>query len=91
MRRSLRLDVRSIHIEDVRLGNTTSVSGHTLTISNEEVAFTVLSDARIADVEVAIARPGEDVRICIASTRSNPVPSRGSAPYFRVSSAAWTP
>ena len=82
MRRSLRLDVRSIHIEDVRLGNATSVSGHTLTISNREVASTVLSDARIADVEVAIARPGEDVRIVHCLDAVEPRTKRGAGTVF---------
>ena len=80
MRQSLRLDVRSVVVEDLRLGNTTSVSGHTLTISNEEVASTVLSDARIADVEVAIARPGEDVRIvhCLDAVEPRTKPGVGT-------------
>ena len=56
------------------------MSGHTLTISNREVASTVLSDARIADVEVAIARPGEDVRIvhCLDAVEPRTKPGAGT-------------
>ena len=56
------------------------MSGHTLTISNREVASTVLSDARIADVEVAIARPREDVRIvhCLDAVEPRTKPGAGT-------------
>lgn len=57
------LDVHTIDIEDVRLGVTTGVEGHSLTVSAEEISALVLEDSRIAAVDVEIARPGENLRI----------------------------
>ena len=82
IRRPLRLDVRSFRVEDVRLGDTISLCGHTLTISPEQVAATVLDDARIAGVEVAIARPGEDTRIVHCLDAVEPRTKQGAGTVF---------
>jgi glycine reductase len=63
MRRPLRLDVHTLDIEEVRLGEVTAASGHTLTVSADEVMASVLDDPRIAGVSVEVAEPGDDVRI----------------------------
>ena len=58
-----RLDVLTIDIDSVDFGDSTGVSGHTLTVSTAELSGLVLEDTRIAGVEIEIARPGENVRI----------------------------
>lgn len=63
MMRSMRLEVRSLRIAEIRLGAATALSGRALTVSPDEVAEAVLADRRIADVEVALAQPGDDARI----------------------------
>jgi glycine reductase len=63
MRQPLRLDVHTVDIEEVRLGDATAASGQTLTISADEVVASVLEDSRIAAVSVDIAQPGDNVRI----------------------------
>ncbi|MBU1226346.1 MAG: glycine/sarcosine/betaine reductase component B subunit, partial [Actinobacteria bacterium] len=63
MRQPFRLDVHTVDIEDVHLGDTTTVEGGTLIVSTEEVAGLILEDPRIAAVDVEIAQPGDDVRI----------------------------
>ena len=55
MRQPLRLDVHTLDIEEVRLGEVTAASGHTLTVSVDEVTASVLEDPRIAGVSVEVA------------------------------------
>lgn len=63
MRQPFRLELPTIRIEQVRLGDTTGVADHTLTVGVEEVTALVLQDPRIAAVEVKLALPGDDTRI----------------------------
>ena len=63
MRQPLRLEMLSIPVEELRLGQTTGASGGALTVSPREIAGLVLEDPRIADVKVEAASPGDDVRI----------------------------
>ncbi|NOX22837.1 MAG: beta-aspartyl-peptidase [Actinobacteria bacterium] len=63
MKQPFRLDVHTIDIDNVEVGDTTGVSGHTLAVSVDEISDLVLEDSRIAGVEVEITQPGDDVRI----------------------------
>jgi len=63
VKQPFRLEVHTVHIEDVQLGDNTAVTGDTLTISHEELSRIVLEDPRIAGVDIEIARPGENARI----------------------------
>ena len=59
----LRLEVRTIEIGALEFGDETAVEGSTLRVSGDQVRELVLEDPRIADVQVEIAQPGDDVRI----------------------------
>lgn len=63
MHQPFHLDVHTIDIDDVELGASTGVTGHTLTVSEDEIAGLVLEDSRIAGAEVEIAVPSESVRV----------------------------
>jgi glycine reductase len=63
MRLPFHLDVHTIEISDVRMGEATAVSGSTLTVNVGEIESLVLEDERISGVDVEIAQPGDDVRI----------------------------
>jgi len=63
MRQPFRLDVRTVEVEEVRLGDAMEVSGHTLIVAPDEIAASVLEDSRIDDVNVVLAQPGDNVRI----------------------------
>lgn len=58
-----RLDIHTIEIKDVQLGESTGVAENTLTVAADEIRDLVLEDARIAAIDVDLARPGESVRI----------------------------
>lgn len=57
------LEVHTVQISTVRLGDASAVVDGTLTVGVPEVTALVLTDPRIAAVTVEVARPGEDTRI----------------------------
>ncbi|MDH3731632.1 MAG: glycine/sarcosine/betaine reductase component B subunit, partial [Acidimicrobiia bacterium] len=63
MQQSFSLNVHTIDIDDVRLGDRTQVEGHSLTIDAAEVTAMILEDDRIAEAQLDIVSPGDPVRI----------------------------
>jgi glycine reductase len=59
----MRLEVGSVHIRDVELGDQTELRDHTLAIDPDELKALVLEDPHFADVCIHLAKPGEPVRI----------------------------
>lgn len=56
-------ELRKIRIHDVQLGEENSIDGGVLKINAESVIRLIKEDKRIKHAEIAIARPGESVRI----------------------------
>ncbi|MBI5157365.1 MAG: beta-aspartyl-peptidase [Acidimicrobiia bacterium] len=63
MKHPIGLQVHTVEIGEVRLGPATGIAGGVLTVGTSQVADLVLSDPRIAAVQVEVAQPGEDARI----------------------------
>jgi len=86
MRRAVKqpfqLDVHTIGIDDVRLGDSTGISDGTLTISTDEVSTIVLEDHRIAAVDIEIVRPGESARIVHCLDAAEPRTKIGEGSVF---------
>lgn len=59
----MRLELARYIIEDVRLSNATEIRGRVLSINSKELKAHLLSDDRLADVDIALAHPGEHKRI----------------------------
>ena len=59
----MKLTVGYINIKDVRFSPESKLSGGALLVSADEIKALVLEDARIKNVNVDIAKPGESVRI----------------------------
>lgn len=59
----MKLELRNINIKNIELGNETSVKNGVLTVSKEGLINKLKEDDRIKEVELAVARPGEKVRI----------------------------
>ncbi|MCL2574945.1 MAG: glycine/sarcosine/betaine reductase component B subunit [Defluviitaleaceae bacterium] len=59
----MKLEVGYIDIKDVQFSDTSKVAAGVLYVEAEAVRKLVLEDARIADIQLDIARPGESVRI----------------------------
>ncbi|HAI20361.1 MAG TPA: beta-aspartyl-peptidase [Clostridiales bacterium UBA8153] len=59
----MRLEVGSIFIKDVRLGEQTVIDRGVLYVHGEELVEKLRVDDRLASVSVEVARPGESVRI----------------------------
>ena len=59
----MKLELRRIHIKDIRLGKETTVKDGVLTVNEEELKSKLMEDERIKDIKIDIARPGEKVRI----------------------------
>lgn len=59
----MKLELRNINIENIELGNETSVKNGVLTVSEEGLINKLKEDERIKEVVLAVARPGEKVRI----------------------------
>lgn len=58
------LKISNFYVEEVRLGTVTQFDGHVLTIDKEAaIRFLMDSDCHITDVDILIARPGDDTRI----------------------------
>lgn len=59
----MKLELRRINIKNIELGNETSVKDGVLTVNKEGLINKLKEDERIKEVELAVARPGEKVRI----------------------------
>ena len=82
MKQPFQLDVHTIEIDDVRLGESTGVSDGNLTVSVDEVSKIVLEDHRIAAVDVEIVRPGESARIVHCLDAAEPRAKIGEGSVF---------
>lgn len=60
----MKLEIGNIHVKDVKLGNQNMFSDGVLTIDREgAIAFLKGADEHITDLDIVIARPGDDTRI----------------------------
>jgi glycine reductase len=59
----MRLELGIIKIEDVQFGKETTVRDGTLYVNKKELIALVRQDDRLSEVDVELARPGEEVRI----------------------------
>ena len=59
----MKLELRNINIKNIELGSETSVKDGVLTVSREGLISKLKEDERIKEVKLAVARPGEKVRI----------------------------
>jgi glycine reductase len=59
----LRLNLGKIYIKDVQFGAETEVRGTTLYVNKNELKELILQDKNFTDVNIEIAKPGEEVRI----------------------------
>ena len=59
----MRLELGIIKIEDVQFGEETTVRDGTLYVNKKELIALVRQDDRLSEVDVELARPGEEVRI----------------------------
>ncbi len=58
-----RLELQTHQVDGVQLGDETRLDGHVLWVNENEVQGLVLQDPRIIRAGLAVARPGESVRI----------------------------
>lgn len=59
----MRLEVGSVHIEDVRFGTRTAIEDHTLTIDRNQLVGLLAADPAFDRVDVELAHPGDTCRI----------------------------
>ncbi|MEG0132561.1 MAG: glycine/sarcosine/betaine reductase component B subunit [Clostridium sp.] len=59
----MKLELRRIHIVDIKLGDKTAVNGGILTVNEKELIDELKKDENVKSVKVDMARPGERVRI----------------------------
>jgi glycine reductase len=59
----VRLEQATFRVKDIVFSNTTRFSGGVLYVSKEELRGKVLQDSHFIDVEVNVARPGDNTRI----------------------------
>jgi glycine reductase len=59
----MRLELGIIKIEEVQFGDHTSIQDTTLVINKQELVDLILQDDRLAEADVELAGPGEEVRI----------------------------
>ncbi len=59
----MRLTLGKIHIKGVEFGESTRIAGGVLFVDKRGLSALLAEDARVAGVEVCLARPGESVRI----------------------------
>jgi len=59
----MRLELGIIKIKDVQFGDKTRVEDGTLVVDKKELINLLLQDDRLAEVDIDLARPGEEVRI----------------------------
>lgn len=79
---SPRLDIHTVAITEVELGEATTVTSGRLVVSGAEVSSLVLEDPRIVGVDIEIARPGDDVRIVHCLDSVEPRAKRGDERVF---------
>lgn len=59
----MRLELGIIKIEEVQFGDHTSIQDTTLVINKQELVDLILQDDRLAEADIELAGPGEEVRI----------------------------
>ena len=59
----MRLELGKIKISDVQFGDTTKVENGTLYVNKQEVISLIMEDEHIKNVDVDLAKPGEETRI----------------------------
>ncbi|MCL0056038.1 glycine/sarcosine/betaine reductase component B subunit [Dehalococcoidia bacterium] len=59
----MRLELGIIKIKDVQFGDKTMVEDNTLVVNKQELIDLILQDDRLAEADIELARPGEEVRI----------------------------
>lgn len=59
----MRLEIGNFEVKDVVFGDKTAYENHILTINKDEAIAFIRKDSHITDVDIEIAKPGEDVRI----------------------------
>ncbi len=59
----MKLEMQEYEVKDVRFGKKTAYAKGVLTINRDELVHHISDDARLQDVEVGIARPGEETRV----------------------------
>ena len=59
----MRLELDITNIRNARFGDKTAINKSTLIINREELRGLLKEDARLADVEIELALPGEKCRI----------------------------
>ena len=59
----MRLEIGSVHVDEVRFGARTALEGHSLTIDRAELVRLLEPDPAFASVQVELARSGESCRI----------------------------
>lgn len=59
----MKLEIKTIKIEQLQPGSETSVKDHVLTVNTEELKEHLLTDERISSVEVHLLQPGDKTRV----------------------------
>ena len=59
----MKLEIGNFHVKDVVFGDKTFFENGILTINKKEACEFILQDEHITEVDIEIAKPGEDVRI----------------------------
>lgn len=59
----MKLELRKIHVKDIKLGDKTNFKDGVLEVSKEGLINKLKEDDRVKDVKLDVARPGEKVRI----------------------------
>ncbi|MGO1368927.1 glycine/sarcosine/betaine reductase component B subunit [Senegalia sp. (in: firmicutes)] len=59
----MKLELRKMHVKDIKLGDETNFKDGVLTVSEKGLINKLKEDERVKEVSLAIARPGEKVRI----------------------------
>ncbi|MDO5737652.1 MAG: sarcosine reductase complex component B subunit alpha [Eubacteriales bacterium] len=59
----MKLELGKIHVRDVKLGPETKIEDHVLYVNQEELVAEVLTDDRLVNCRIELAKPGESVRI----------------------------
>ncbi len=60
----MRLEIGNFHVKEIVFGNELSFLKGVLTINKDEAISFIKKDERITDVELHIAKPGDEIRIC---------------------------
>lgn len=59
----MRLELGRVEITDVQFGDSTKVEAGTLYVNKQELTDLIMEDEHIKNVQIELARPGEEVRI----------------------------